>query len=76
MFRHGTDAEASVIERKNVEHYRHLLETVTDENERARILELLKAEQQKRKTRTTKICSTMGSSSIRGRLSWRHLFRD
>ena len=40
------------IRRQNVEHYRHLLETVTDENERERILRLLeeeKAESSKRR---------------------------
>jgi len=37
------------IRRQNVEHYRHLLETVTDEKERERILKLLEEEQQKQK---------------------------
>jgi hypothetical protein len=35
------------IRRQNVEHYRHLLETVTDENERERILRLLEEEKRK-----------------------------
>ena len=35
------------IRRQNVEHYRHLLETVTDKKERERILKLLEEEQQK-----------------------------
>jgi hypothetical protein len=35
------------IRRQNVEHYRHLLETVTDEKERERILKLLEEEKQK-----------------------------
>jgi hypothetical protein len=37
------------IRRQNIEHFRHLLETVTDENERRRILKLLEEEQQKQK---------------------------
>jgi hypothetical protein len=37
------------IRRQNVEHYRHLLETVTDEKERERILKLLEEERQKQK---------------------------
>ena len=32
------------IRRQNIEHFRHLLETVTDENERRRILKLLEEE--------------------------------
>jgi hypothetical protein len=35
------------IRRRNVEHYRHLLETVTDEKERQRILKLLEEERLK-----------------------------
>jgi hypothetical protein len=37
------------VRRKNVEHYRLLLERVTDENERQRILKMLAEEQQKQK---------------------------
>ena len=37
------------VRRQNVEHYRHLLETVTQESERQRILTLLAQEQQKQK---------------------------
>jgi hypothetical protein len=37
------------IRRQNVEHYRHLLETVTDEKERECILKLLEEELQKQK---------------------------
>jgi len=37
------------IRRQNIEHFRHLLETVTDENERRRILKLLEEEQQKQR---------------------------
>ena len=37
------------IRRQNIERFRGLLETVTDENERRRILELLEEEQQKQK---------------------------
>ena len=37
------------IRRQNVAHYRKLLETVTDEKERERILKLLNEEQQKQK---------------------------
>jgi len=35
------------IRRQNVEHYRRLLETVTDESERHRILKLLEEERRK-----------------------------
>ena len=37
------------VRRRNVERYRHLLETVTQESERQRILTLLAQEQQKQK---------------------------
>lgn len=37
------------IRRKNIEHYRELLKTVTDEAERVRILELLAEEQEKQR---------------------------
>jgi len=37
------------IRRRNIEHFRYLLETVTDENERRRILKLLEEEQQKQR---------------------------
>jgi hypothetical protein len=37
------------VRRQNVERYRHLLETVTQESERQRILTLLAQEQQKQK---------------------------
>jgi hypothetical protein len=37
------------VRRQNVEHYRHLLETVTDEGERKRIIDLLAEEEQKEK---------------------------
>ena len=35
------------IRRENVKHYRELLKSVTDENERQRILALMREEQQK-----------------------------
>jgi hypothetical protein len=44
---HGAPAMERFIRRQNVEHYRHLLETVTDENERERILRLLEEEKRK-----------------------------
>jgi len=34
------------VRRQNVEHFRHFLKTVADENERRRILKLLEEEQQ------------------------------
>ena len=37
------------IRRQNVEHYRRLLETITDEGERQRILKLLEEERRKQK---------------------------
>jgi len=37
------------IRRQNIERFRGLLETVTDENERRRILKLLEEEQQKQR---------------------------
>lgn len=37
------------IRRHNIEHFRHLLETVSDENERQTILKLLEEEKQKQK---------------------------
>jgi hypothetical protein len=37
------------VRRQNVEHYRHLLQDVTDETERRRILDLLAEERQKQK---------------------------
>jgi hypothetical protein len=37
------------VRRQNVEHYRHLLETVTEESKRQRILKLLAQEQQEQK---------------------------
>jgi len=43
------------IRRRNIEHYRHLLETVADEKERERILKLLDEEQQKQKNAGDKI---------------------
>jgi hypothetical protein len=43
----STPAVERFIRRQNVEHYRHLLETVTDEKERERILKLLEEEREK-----------------------------
>jgi len=43
------------IRRRNIDHYRHLLETVTDEKEREHILKLLDEEQQKQKNAGDKI---------------------
>ena len=37
------------VRRQNIEHFRRLLQTVTDESERQRILALLKDEEQKQK---------------------------
>ena len=37
------------IRRHNVEHFRHLLETITNEKERQTILKLLEEEEQKQK---------------------------
>ncbi len=37
------------VRRRNVEHFRQLLETVTDEDERRHILKLLEEEQRKQK---------------------------
>ena len=43
------DGNASFIRRENVKHYRLLLDTVTDEAERQKILKLLAEEQQKQR---------------------------
>jgi len=37
------------VRRKNIEHYQHLLERVTDEAERQRLIKLLAEEEQKQK---------------------------
>ena len=44
--RHMTD---QFIRRQNIEHFRHLLEAVTDENERRRVLRLLEEERKKQR---------------------------
>jgi len=43
------------IRRRNIKHYQHLLETITDESQRQIILKLLEEEQQKQKDAGDKV---------------------